>query len=96
MSAGATSSTELGRLRSRIEALDGEIIAAVAERVEVARRIGALKSRDGASTLDPEQEAAVVRRAVEAGRRRDLPGEPVRELFWTLVSLSRSAQLEER
>ena len=86
--------TELSELRSEIEAVDREILARVARRVELARRAGALKREQRAPTLDPGREAAIIRRAVESGRALDLPEEGVRELFWTLIELCRSAQLE--
>lgn len=83
-------------LRRRIEALDEAILERVAERVELARRVGAAKRDAASATLDPGREAAVIRRATETGRRLGLPEEPVRELFWTLVGLCRTAQLEDR
>lgn len=83
-------------LRQRIEALDRTLLETVADRVELARRIGESKRRREAATLDPGREAAVIRRAVETGRELGLPEEPVRQLFWTLVGLCRAAQLEER
>lgn len=82
-------------LRSRIAAVDRAILAQVAERVELARRIGELKRESGSATMDPEREAAVIRRAVEHAREHGLPSEPVRELFWTLMGLCREAQLED-
>ncbi|NIP81725.1 MAG: hypothetical protein GWM90_21920 [Gemmatimonadetes bacterium] len=81
-------------LRERIGAVDREILDAVARRLELARRIGARKRDAASATLDPEREAAVIRRAVETGRELGLPAEAVRELFWTLVGLCRSAQLD--
>lgn len=87
---------ELAELRGHIEELDRSIIHQVAERVDVARRIGELKRESGSATLDPEREAAVIRRAVEMAREHDLPAEGVRELFWSLMSLCRGAQMEDR
>lgn len=89
-------SAELERLRREIEALDARIIEAVARRVDLARRIGELKRADRSAALDPEREAAVIRRAVADARERGLPTEPVRELFWTLMGLCRSEQLERK
>jgi chorismate mutase len=82
--------------RARIAALDAEVVGLMAERVRLAREIGQSKRDAGMATLDPGQEAAVVRRAVEAARSAELPEEPVREIFWALVRMCRSAQLEER
>jgi chorismate mutase / prephenate dehydratase len=84
----------VGDLRARIEAVDQELVALVGERARLARAIGLEKRRSGSPTLDPEREASVIRRAVEAGRREGLPDEGVRALFWTLVGLCREAQLD--
>lgn len=92
---GADERAEIGELRTRIEDLDRAIIRQVAERVALARRIGELKREGGAPTLDPEREAAVIRRAVETAREHGLPAEEVRELFWSLMALCRGAQLED-
>ena len=83
-------------LRADIEAVDRAILEQVAERVRLARAIGAEKQEREGATLDPGREAAVIRRAVQAGRELDLPEEPVRQLFWALVGLCRQVQLEER
>lgn len=83
-------------LRQRIEALDRRLLETVAERVDIARRIGSAKRERESATLDPGREAAVIRGAVETGRELGLPEEPVRQLFWTLVGLCRDAQLEEQ
>lgn len=88
--------TEIAELRAGIEALDRQIIERVAERVDLARRIGELKRDAGGPTLDTEREAAVIRRAVETAREHGLPAEGIRELFWTLMGLCRTAQMEDR
>ena len=88
--------TELTELRAEIESVDAEILALVARRVELARQAGARKRERGSATLDPGREAAIIRRAVEAGRSLGLAEEGVRALFWTLIDLCRSAQLEEQ
>jgi chorismate mutase len=44
--------------------------------------------------LDPQREAAVIRQAVSHARKLGVPEEPVREIFWQIVGLSRRAQEE--
>ena len=56
-------------LRTQIEALDAEILARVAERTELARRIGAAKRSRSSGPLDPAREAAVIRRGDLTGVR---------------------------
>jgi chorismate mutase / prephenate dehydrogenase len=82
--------------RERIGAIDRQILALMAERVRLAREIGGAKRDVGAATLDPGQEATVVRRAVAHARELGLPEEPLRQIFWILVGLCRDAQLEDR
>lgn len=81
--------------RDRIGAIDRELVTLLAERVRLARHIGRSKRDTGAATLDPAQEAVVVRRAVERARELGMSQEPVRQLFWIVVGMSRDAQLEE-
>lgn len=83
-------------LRSQIAALDEEIVQRIAERVELAGRIGVVKRGAGGGVLDPEREAAVIRNAVAVAREHGLPVEPVREIFWMLMQLCRTRQVEER
>ncbi|MGH9459472.1 MAG: chorismate mutase [Thermoanaerobaculia bacterium] len=85
---------ELERARSQIERIDRELIALIAERVALARRVGAAKRAAGMPTLDPPREAAVVRRAVGLARDAGLREEDVRSIFWNLIGLSRRAQTE--
>ena len=86
--------SELEAMRHRIQDLDRALVEAMAERVEVARRIGELKRAAGEAALAPGQEAAVIRRAVEWARERGLPTEPVRQVFWTVVGMCRGEQID--
>lgn len=86
---------ELLRLRAEIERVDRTLIARIAERVALARQVGAAKRALGMPTLDPAREAAVVRRAGMLAREAGLADEDVRYLFWHLIGLSRRAQMEE-
>lgn len=85
----------LAECRSAIEQIDRQLIALLAERVQVARRTAHFKRSAGQPLLDPPREAEVIRRAVESARATGLPAEPVREIFWHVVGLSRRAQEED-
>ena len=74
--------------------LDQGIIALLAERMALGQRTAGLKRAAGLPILDPRREAEVIRRAVVAARAKDLPTEPVRQIFWHIVGLSRRAQEE--
>jgi chorismate mutase len=86
---------ELARIREEIEGIDRALIDLIAQRVKLARRVGAVKRAAGLPTLDPPREAAVVRRAGALAREAGLDDEDVRYIFWHLIGLSRRMQLEE-
>ena len=86
---------ELVECRSQIAAIDRELIALLRKRVDLGLRTGVLKREMGVPILDPGREAAVIRSVVEAARAVDLPEEPVREIFWRILGLSRTAQENE-
>lgn len=88
---------ELARLRDEIERVDHEIIRLIAERVRLAREVGAAKQAAGLATLDHSREATVVRHAVERARDAGLSEEDeVRQIFWQLIGLCRRAQADGR
>ena len=87
-----TSENELAKCRDEIAGIDREIVNLLRKRVDLGRRIGVLKREMGMPILDPGREAAVIRSAVEAAREAGLADEPVREIFWRILGLSRAAQ----
>ncbi len=87
---------ELSQLRDEIERIDRQLIQVMAERVQLARRVGAAKRAAGLPTLDQAREAAVIRRAVGIARELELRcDEDIRQIFWLLIGLSRRAQTED-
>lgn len=89
-----TEPAELVELRAQLERVDAALVAAIEERLRVARRIGRVKKDAALPLVHPAREAAVVRRAGELARERGLDDEAVRELFWRLIEMSRKAQEE--
>jgi chorismate mutase len=83
---------ELARCRAEIERIDHEIISLLADRLALGKRTGELKRMAGLPILDPTREAAVIRRVTTAARDAGLPPEPVREVFWQIVGMSRREQ----
>lgn len=94
MSEGAGDPADLARLREEIERIDRALIHLIAERVRLARAVGAAKRAAGMPTLDPAREAVIIRRSGTLAREAGLAEEDVREIFWHLVGLSRRAQLD--
>lgn len=86
--------SDLERLRADIERIDRALIGLIEERVRAAHRAATAKRSAGLPTLDPPQEAAVIRRAAALARDAGLPEEDVRDLFWHIVGLTRRAEQE--
>ena len=91
----AAGTVELEAVRAEIERVDEAIVFLIDERLRLARRVGELKRSAGMRVLDPGREAAVVRRAGALARERGLDDEAVRDVFWRLIEMSRSAQGKE-
>jgi chorismate mutase / prephenate dehydrogenase len=87
-------SAELARLRAEIERIDRALVGLIRERVNTARSTAAAKRTAGLPTLDPSQEAAVIRRAAALASDTGLPPEDVRDVFWKLVALARRVELD--
>jgi len=85
---------QLEQLRQEIMRIDDALVRALGERVRLARAAAGFKQAAGMPTLDPAREAAVVRRAADAARGRDLPADAVRAIFWQIIALCRGAQID--
>ena len=83
---------DLAQCRDEIERIDRDIINLLARRLVLGKRTGELKRLAGLPILDPTREAAVIRRVTEEARLAGLPPEPIREVFWQIVGMSRRAQ----
>jgi chorismate mutase len=83
---------ELTVCREQIERIDNDIISLLAERLALGKRTGQLKRAAGLPILDPTREAAVIRRVTASARAAGLPPEPIREVFWQIVGMSRREQ----
>lgn len=89
---GPDALAELARCRDEIEQLDRQIISLLARRLALGKRTGELKRLAGLPILDPTREAAVIRRVTGEARDAGLPPEPIREVFWQIVGMSRRVQ----
>ena len=85
---------QLRACRHDLENLDRQIIALIGQRLTLARQTTALKRAAELPILDPQREAAVIRNAVSHARKLRVPEEPVREIFWHIVGMSRRIQEE--
>jgi chorismate mutase len=95
-SPGSSVMSELELLRSEIGRVDRALVSLIAERVTIARKIGATKRAAGLPTLDPAREARLVRGVGSLAREAGFDADDLREIFWQLIALARRAQVEER
>jgi len=85
---------QLVACRQELETIDREIITLIGKRLTLARRTAGLKRAAQLPILDPQREAVVIRKAVSHARKLSVPEEPVREIFWHIVGMSRRIQEE--
>jgi chorismate mutase/prephenate dehydratase len=78
-------------LRDELDRVDRQIIDAINRRAAIAQQIGQRKQQVGRDVFDPQREADVVRRAVDANPG-PLSAESVRAVFRELVSGTRAVQ----
>ncbi len=86
---------DLDDLRERIRLLDLDLVARVAERVDLARQVGEIKRRQKLSTADYAQERTVMERARSAAKEHRLDPGVAEDLFATLIRASVTAQDED-
>lgn len=79
--------------RARIDAMDRDIIALIAKRTELIRKIGAMKARERIDATIPARVKQVVDNAVEEGRKSGLDEKMIRDIYRALVY--HSCEIEE-
>ncbi len=83
---------ELAALRQEINVLDGELLATVARRLEVAREIGLVKEKDGLHIRDPARERTVNAEYVRNARLLGIEDAIASRLARTLIEGSARVQ----
>lgn len=96
MTASNEGRDDVAALRAALERVDEALVMHLAERVQLARRLGAAKRAGGVLTLDPAREMEVLRRVAARAREQRLPADEVREIFWRIIALCRDAQRADR
>jgi len=85
----------LKELRGRIDAIDGELVALLQERIEVALEIGKTKEESSRQPLDLVREREVIARVLE--RNAGLfPPDGLKVIFGEIISACRNAQRPAR
>ena len=87
--------TELERLRSKIDLIDERIMAMLVKRFEFAVEIGRKKQKDGAPVKDSEREDGVMKRIRRLARK---PLSPVsaEKIYKVILRESRGIQSRKR
>ena len=87
---------DLKTLRAEIDALDHQLLALVAARLEVARTIGATKRAQGMVIHQPEREEALREDRLRVGRDLGLPRQLVLDVLEALLEESKRRQTKSR
>lgn len=85
------SPSEIERLRRAIDALDEDLLAALVQRLECARRIGELKADTGSPVFVAPREKQVLRRLLR-GNRGSFPTENLIRIYREVFAASREAE----
>ncbi len=83
----------LTELRATIERIDRQLLTLVSRRVAVAHEVAVVKRQAGLPILDPQREAVVVRNAATFARDNGIEEEDIRDLVWSLIGLTRRAEI---
>jgi chorismate mutase/prephenate dehydratase len=83
--------TDLASLRTRIDALDRELLEVLNRRAALALEVGELKKRDGSPVFRPEREAQVID-ALKAANPGPLAAESVAPIWREIMSACRSLE----
>ena len=86
---------EIGPLREEIDRLNREIVGLLAQRVDVALRIGEVKTRHGRPVVDKSREALVYERVRGLAEGIGLNMDGVERVFREIIALCTRVQKEE-
>ncbi len=90
-----TGAPELDALRSRIDAVDRNIIALAAERLALVRDVAEAKRAAGSPVFDRGRERAILERAADHGTSAGVPPEVARRLIGALIDASQQQQVAQ-
>lgn len=88
-------SAELDTLRQNIAALDASLLKLVAQRLQLARRVGRHKRQQCLAVTDSAVEALILQQNLRIGQALQLPPALVRSLTALLIDYATRVQREE-
>ncbi len=83
--------SSLERLRRRIDTLDDKLLGLLSERGRLAKEIGRIKAKKGATVFSSTRESEILTR-LSAGNKGPLSSEAVDDIFQTIFSACRALQ----
>lgn len=94
--ADTASADTLAALRAEIDQVDGELLRVLGRRMELSRRIGAVKRARGMRVVQEQRYARLLGHKLEEGEKMGMPAEFLRRLFALIHSRSVAVQLADR
>ena len=91
-----SSSTSLEQARARIDEINEQVVALLAERSAVVDDVCALKAEEGRTVRDPEREAELLSHVRDVAREHGLPPKLAEALFETILEHSVQRQRRRR
>jgi chorismate mutase len=88
----SSNTTSIKELRQEIEGINAEIIELIANRVEVAQKIGEQKKKKDISVHQPKREKRVLRLCKEQAETVGLDKGAIEDIFDRIIKLSRKRQ----
>jgi len=79
-------SSELDKLRTRIDEADNELLRTLAERLKFVVQIGKLKQQEGLEARDEKRRSEVLSSRISTGENLGISGEFVRKLFEAILN----------
>lgn len=86
---------KIEELRKEITRLNTEIVEKIAQRVEVAREIGAVKRRYGLPIVDREREKCVIEQVKGLALSLDLDADGTERVFREIIRFCTEAEKED-
>lgn len=81
----------LDNLRKEINIIDDEMVKLFCKRLEISKRVGAVKKAGGTQVLDSDRENNIIKRLTE-NKSAGISGY-IKELYNTIFTISRNLQL---
>jgi chorismate mutase len=86
----------LEKLRVEQDEIDKEIVAAIAKRLAVRKRISAFRLENNLSTIDPDRVKIVLGQAETLANEMDVPSDMARGIFELLIDWSHRLDVDWR